>query len=187
MIFPGLTVFQNILFVMACLGIILIIAYAILVFVGHHKRKKIVNTDDIDDNTEEFESVGFLFNAFTIRGSLFCFTFACACTFMLSVFWPLWLAILVGVLIGAIVAIIIAFIERKPLGEIGELGIVSVKIPAQKEGMGKVILLEDNSEIDAETLGKAIKKGKKVIIIENLVNKVLVKKYKKGNNGTRKI
>ena len=188
MIFPGLTVFQNVLFVMCCLGIVLIIAYIILATTGYHKHKKIINTDDIDDNTENFQSVGgFLFNAFSLRGSIFWFTIASAVAFMLSMYLLLWLSIVIGVLVGAVVAIVIALLDRTPLGEVGELGIVSVKIPAEKQGFGKVILVEDNSELDAETDGKAIKKGKKVIIIKNEVNKVLVKKFRKAKNGRRKV
>ncbi|MDD4815993.1 MAG: NfeD family protein [Clostridia bacterium] len=188
MIFQNLTLFQNILFVMGCLGIVLIIAYAIFALSGFHKHKKIVNTDDIDDNQENFESVnGFLFNAFTIRGSIFCFTIATSVAFMLSIYLPIWLSIFVGLFLGAIVAIIVAFFDRTPLGQIGELGVVSVKIPAKAEGFGKVILIEDNSEIDAEAVDKAIKKGKKVIIVERQGNRVLVKKFKKVNDGRRKI
>ena len=52
-------------------------------------------------------------------------------------------------------------------------------IPAENAGMGKVILLGDGVELAACTMNKPLKKGKKVIIAENLGSHVVVKRYKR--------
>lgn len=180
MVFSNLTTFQNITFIIALLSVIILTVYLILPYLDYYKVKEIVNSDDIDSQTEPFENFkGFIVNAFKIKGSLFLLVFASWFCFLFSFFMAEILAVLIGILIGIISALVVALIERKPVGEFGDLAIVSKKIPEKNKGTGKVILLENNSEIDAESTGKAIKKGKKVVVVQNLITKVLVKKFKR--------
>lgn len=179
MIFENLSLFQNIIFIIAILSVILLIVYLILPILDFYKIEEIVNSDDIDRQTEPFEDFnGFILSAFKIKGSLFFLVFASWFCFLFSFFLLNWISILIGVLIGILATIIISFFERKPVAQNGDLAIVSQKIPAKKMGTGKVILLENDSELDAETEGRSIKKGKKVIVVKNLITKVIVEKQK---------
>lgn len=180
MIFKNLSVFQNVLFLLACIGMILLIVYLICFYAGFVRSKKNVTSDDIDDNTENYkEPSKFIMNALTLKGSIFFLSITSATAFLLSLYLQLWLAISIGVVFAIILVLFMAFLDREPLAVQGELGVVSEKIPEKSGGMGKVMLLSEDIEVDAESEGDAIKKGKKVIILENIGNKVLVKKYKK--------
>lgn len=186
MIFENLSLFQNIIFIIAILSTVLLIVYLILPALDYYKSKEIINSDDIDRQTEPFEDInGFILSAFKIKGSLFFLTFASWFCFLFSFFLADWISALIGILIGVCATIIIGLLERKPVGQNGDLAIVSLKIPAKKTGMGKVILLESDSEIDAETEGRSIKKGKNVVVIKNLITKVVVEKQKRKKDETR--
>jgi hypothetical protein len=145
------------------------------------KQKQVVNSDDIDTETEPYENIyGFVKSAFKIKGSIFFLVFASCFCLLFSFFIVNWLSIILGLIIGCVTAIIVGLLDRKPVGEVGDLAIVSLKIPEKNNGMGKVILLENNSEINAESVDKPIKKGKKVVVVERFANKVLVKKLKRN-------
>jgi len=187
MLFINLTIFQNIIFIIAILSAIILIVYLILPALDYYKPKEIVNCDDIDSQTEPYENFnGFIKSAFKIKGSLIFLVFASWSCFSFSFFLVDWLAILIGVFIGAGATIVVGLLGRQPVGENGDLAIVSIKIPEKHKGVGKVILLESNSEVDAESTGKAIKKGKKVVVIQNLISKVIVKKLKHSKAKTSK-
>ncbi|MDD2445831.1 MAG: NfeD family protein [Clostridia bacterium] len=181
MIFASLTIFQNIIFIIATLSIVILIVYIILPLLDI-KQKEVVSSDDIDSETEPYENIyGFVKNAFKIKGSIFFLVFASCLCFLFSFFIDNWISIILGLIFGCAAAIIVGLLDRKPIGEIGDFAIASSKIPEKDCGMGKVILLENNSEVNAESVGKAIKKGKKVIVVERFSNKVIVKKLKRKN------
>lgn len=180
MFFNNLTVFQNVLFLLACLGMILLVVYLICYYTGFVRSKKVITSDDIDDSTENYkETSKFLMNALTIKGSIFCLAISSSMAFLLSFYLTMWLAITIGVVVAVALVIFMAFLDREPIANQEETAVVSEKIPAKNEGSGKVVMLNDNVEIDAESVSGPIKNGKKVIIVENLGNKVLVRKYKK--------
>ena len=175
MIFSNLTILQNLIFIIACVSVLLLLSYLITTIVDRRKNNS-EHTDDIDSERETYDSFwGFLFNAFKIKGSLLFLTFASCIAFVVGIYIPGWVGVLIGVVVGAGLTTLIAYLEREPLSEIGEIGEVSVSIPAKGEGMGKVIL-ENDMEVDAESLSKAIKKGKKVIVKEREATKVYVEK-----------
>ena len=176
MIFSNLSILQNILFIIACLSVLILLIYFVLSFLNYKNKNREI-TDDIDSSAEVYESFwGFLFNAFKIKGSVFFVAFASCIAFVISIYLPVWAGVLIGIIVGFCLTLLIAFLTREPLGEVGELAIVSVDIPEKNQGSGKVILLDDNMEVDAESLGKPIKKGKKVIVKEHQANKVFVEK-----------
>lgn len=179
MIFNSLTLTQNILFIIACIGLLLILAYLILLFSGYIRAKKKIQSDDIDDTTDDYETTSFFCNAFGVRGGIFFFGITATITFVLSLFVTLWLAILIASIIATGVVILISLLDRSPIANRGELAIVTQTIPEKNSGFGKVLLIETNCEVDAETKNGAIKKGKKVVVLENNFNKVLVQKIKK--------
>ncbi|MDD3862554.1 MAG: hypothetical protein PHV79_01690, partial [Clostridia bacterium] len=159
LIFENLTAFQNIMFVISALAFVLLVSY-LIILQFKNKQKEVIVSDDIDSQTEPFEDAfGFIFSAFKIKGCLFLLFFGSISIFLFSLVLETWLAVLIGLLVGCVSTVIVGFIDRKPVGEIGELATVSVEIPAKGKGTGRVILLEDNSEIEAESIGRAIKKG----------------------------
>lgn len=188
MIFPRLPLFHNILFIIALISIFLLVTYLVVNYIDSKQKKREI-TDDIDSMKEEYESFwGFLFNAFKIKGFLFFLSFGTSIAFLVSTFWNVvWAAVLIGVIAGFVLALLIAFLERKPLTSSGEIGCVSVDIPASKSGRGKVIL-ENALEVDAETEGGELKKGEKVIVKKNQADIAVVEKDdQQSEKKTRKI
>ena len=181
MLFPNLTVFQNVLFLIACVGIFLLITYIILVCSGYIVNHKLITSDDIDNDNENFDVKTFILNAFTIKGSIFFLAVFTVCGFILSLFLTLWLALVIAGVLGIATALLSQFFEREHLAATNDLGIVNQRVPAKNQGTGKVILLKSGAEIIAESEGNAIKKGRLVIICEKNGNKNIVKKYKKGS------
>lgn len=180
MIFTNLTVFQNVLFIIACVSLVLLITYLILLYTGYVKTKNKVISDDIDDITDDFEPASFVFNTFKIKGTVFALTIGSTCSFLLSLFATIPVAITISVVLAIGIVLILGYLEREPLANKGEIGIVTEAIPEKSQGMGRVLLIETDSEVDAESTDGAIKKGKKVIIVENIGNKVIVKKFKRS-------
>lgn len=179
MIFQNLSTFQNILFIIACLGIVLVICYLILYYCGIIKLNKNATSDDIDDELESYKNpTKFIFNAFSLKGSIFFIAITSSVGFFLSIFLNIWLSLVIGIVLAVVFCLIIAYVDREPLGKYGEAGLVSVEIPPKSTGYGKVILQDEGIEIDASTEGKLIKKGKKVIILKNNGNSVVVRKHK---------
>lgn len=184
MIFQNLTVFQNILFWLACIGVFLSIVYVVLTLTQYIKPHKQITSDDIDNPNEDYQTSHFIFNALTIKGSIYLLAIFSTFSFAFSLLLPLWIAIVIGAVLGLGIAIVMKFFDREPLADKNDIAIVSQRIPANNEGSGKVILQESGAEITAISTGKAIRKGKKVIIIENKDNIVKVeriKKWKKKN------
>lgn len=187
MIFESLTVFQNIIFIVAILSAIILIVYLILPALDFYKQREVVSSDDIDSQTEPYENInGFILSAFKIKGSLFFLVFASWFCLLFSFFLADWISVLIGIFIGICATIVAGFLGRRPVGENGDLAIVSIKIPGKSMGTGKVILLENDSEVDAETEGHSIKKGKKVVVVQNLITKVIVKKLKRKSEKQKK-
>lgn len=179
MIFGNLSVFQNILFLIACLSMIVLVAYLICHYSGYASTKKGLS-DDFDNPDEDFEDAGkFVVNAFTLKGSIFFVAVGSSFGFLFSLFFAVWLALVLGAALGAGACIAIAFIDREPRITAGTVAIVSENIPENATGSGKVIALCDGVEFAAITNGKAIKKGKRVVVSEHLGNQVLVKKCKR--------
>jgi hypothetical protein len=181
MVFENLSVFQNILFLMACIGIILLAAYLICLASGIRQSKKNLGVDDIDSPLENLEEPAkFVFNAFALKGSIYFWAIASSIAFLVSVFTYEWLGVVIGVVVAALVVIILAYLSRETPNFAGELAIVSEEIG--QDSAGKVILLTDGSELSATTAsGKTIKKNKKVVVVEHTNLGVIVKKYKRHN------
>lgn len=179
MIFENLSVFQNVLFWIAVLSIVVLVAYLICHYCGVLNAQKGI-CDDIDNPNENFdEPAKFVFNALTIKGSIILLTITSSLGFLLCLFLPIWLALSIAGLAANGLVIAVAFADRDPLATGGEVAIVSENIPGENAGMGKVILLGDGVELAACTMNKPLKKGKKVIIAENLGSHVVVKRYKR--------
>lgn len=182
MVFENLSVFQNILFLLACGGVIVLICYLISLHQKTKHKSKNLGVDDIDSPLENFEEPAkFVFNAFALKGSIFFIAVCFSVAFMLSVFMVEWGALLIGAGIGLIVVIAMAFVDRDNLSFAGELAVVSEEIPENNQGFGSVILMSDGALIKASTTGKALKKGKKVLVVEHSLGAVVVKKFKRHN------
>lgn len=181
MIFGNLTVFQNILFIIACMSILLLLVYIVCVLAGGLNKKTNTTSDDIDNSEEDFkEPRKFIYNSFTIKGSIFFLAITCSVGFLLSLFIAIWLALVIGAVLATAGTLAVAFLDREPLAKNGEIAIVSETIPANLEGLGKVIVVRDGAELNAKTnSGKEFKKGKKVIIAEKQENFVIVKRNKR--------
>lgn len=180
MIFESLSVFQNVMFVLACLGIMLVASFLICHYTGLYIAKKNGNTDDFDHMQEEDEEPAkFVVNAFTLKGTVFLFGTTCAVAFLCSLLMNEWIALALGFLIGIGVVFLVAYFDKDLFPLPGKVAIVSEEIPENLTGTGKVIVLEDGRELDAETQGKHLKKGKKVVIVEETGKTLLVKKYKR--------
>lgn len=180
MIFQNLSVFQNIMFVLACLGIMLVVIYLVCHYTGLYIANKHGNTDDFDHLQEEDEEPGkFYINAFTLKGSIILFAITTSVCFLCSLFLNEWIALTIGLVLGAIVTVLFAYFDKDLFPLPGKVAIVSEEIPANSLGKGKVIVLEDGRELDAQTQGKHLKKGKKVVIVEESGKVLVVKKYKR--------
>lgn len=182
MIFSNLSTMQNILFLLACLGVILLVVYIICVITGFVRSKKSVTSDDIDDAAENYnEPTKFIYNAFTIKGSILWLAVTFSLGFFLSLFINPWIALLIGFVVAVGLVLLMAFLDREPLAINGEIAIVTETIPSSDEKKsGKIIVMSDSAELNAFSNGKEIKKGKKVLIVKNLENNtVIVKKFKR--------
>ena len=156
------------------------ISYLILLYSGYIRVRNRISSDDFDDITDDYKPASFIFNTFKIKGTIFFFAIATTACFLLSLFASLAVSITISVVVAFALVLLMAYFEREPLADKGDLGIVTETIPEKSRALGKVILFESGSEVDAETSGGAIKKGKKVIILENIGNKVIVEKYKRS-------
>lgn len=181
MVFENLSVFQNILFLMACIGIILLTAYLICLASGIRQSKKNLGVDDIDSPLENLEEPAkFVFNAFALKGSIYFLAIASSIAFLVSVFTYEWLGVIIGVVVSAIVVIVLALVSKETPNAKGELAIVSEEI--SEDNAGRVILLSDGAELVATSQsGKVLKKNKKVVVVEHTNSGVIVKKYKRHN------
>lgn len=180
MIFNNLSTLQNVLFLLACVSLLLLVSYLILLYTGYVRKKNKISSDDFDDVTDDFKTSSFIFNTFKIKGSIFFFAIAATGSFLLSLFASIAVAISVSVVLAFGLVLLMGYLEREPLAGQGEIGIVTENIPDKNAGFGKVLLVESECEVDAEAKSGAIKKGKKVIILENIGNKVIVEKYKRS-------
>ena len=180
MIFNNLSILQNVLFLLSCVSLLLLVSYLILLYTGYVRKKSKISSDDFDDITDDFKTTSFIFNTFKIKGSIFFFAIAATGSFLLSLFASIAISISVSVILAFGLVLLMGYLEREPLAGCGEIGIVTENIPEKGTGLGKVLLLEAESEVDAEAKNSAIKKGKKVIILENIGNKVIVEKYKRS-------
>ena len=174
MIFTSLSLSQNILFILSAVSLLILISYLILLYSGYVRTKNKISSDDFDDVTDDFKTTSFLFNTFKIKGTVFFLSIATTVAFLLSLFTSLVISISVALLVAFGLAVLMGYLERVPLADNGEFGIVTKTIPEKSKGLGKVLL------INSDCGHGAIKKGKKVIIIENIGNKVFVKKIKRS-------
>lgn len=182
MIFQTLSVFQNIMFVLSCLGIMLVACFLICHYTGLYITKKNGITDDFDHLQEEDEEPAkFVVNAFTLKGTVFLFGVGTSASFLLSLFLVEWLSLLLGFIIGIGAVFMVAYFDKDLFPLPGKVAIVSEEIPENASSFGKVIVLEDGRELNAITHGKTLKKGKKVVIVEETENALVVKKYKRHN------
>ena len=180
MIFQNLSVFQNIMFVLACLGVMLVIVYLACHYTGLYIANKHGNTDDFDHMQEEDEEPAkFYVNAFTLKGSIILFAITTAVCFLCSLLVNDWIALAIGLVVGAGITVLFAYFDKDLFSLPGKVAIVSEEIPEHNSGTGKVIVLEDGRELDATTQGKHLKKGKKVVIVEESDKVLVVKKYKR--------
>ena len=180
MIFENLSVFQNIMFVLSCLGIMLVACFLICHYTGLYIAKKNGITDDFDHLQEEDdEPAKFVVNAFTLKGTIFLFGVGTSAGFLLSLFLVEWLSLVLGFVLGAGAVLLVAYFDKDLFPLPGKVAIVSEDIPENAETKGKVIVLEDGREFDAITYGKTLKKGKKVVIVEETEKALIVKKYKR--------
>lgn len=182
MIFQNLSLFQNILFIISCMGILLLIVYIVCILSGAVNKKNNTTSDDIDNSEEDFkEPRKFIYNSLTIKGSIFFVAITCSVGFLLSLFINIWIALAIGAVLALAGTLLVGFFDREPLAKNGEIAIVSETIPPKQEGAGKIIILNDGAELNAKTnSGKELKKGKKVVITEKQNNIVFVKRHK-GN------
>lgn len=188
MIFENLSLFQNILFLVACLSAAMVIIFLILSYSGLHNSKLSGESDDFDHSQEERDDPKkFVANALTLKGSIFLIAITSSVGFFLSLFMAVWLGLLIGFILGLVAALSMAFFDREKVLNNGKVGLISEEVPENLSGMGKVILLEEGgAELDAVTYGKTLKKGKKVMISEEKDTFVVVKKFKRQNKECKK-
>lgn len=186
MIFGNLSIFQNILFLIACMGILLMLVYIICILAGAINKKNSTTSDDIDNSEEDFkETRKFIYNSFTIKGSILFLAITASIGFFLSLFINIWLALVIGAVVAVLGTLAVGYLDREELAQDGEIAIVSETIQPNQANTGKVIVLSDGAQLDAKTnSGKELKKGKKVIITEKQDKFVLVKKFKGAKKWT---
>ena len=165
-----------------CFGIvgsILFVIYLILMWAGYYNLKRKYVSDDIDMPNEVNETfVGFMLASLTVRGSIIIMAFAGFICFAFSFFAPNAVSIIVGLLLGLLASVVATFILRRPVVHEGQTAVVSEKI--SKDNLGKIILDENGTEVEAKLDGiKAIKKGSAVIITSYENGKAVVKKINK--------
>ena len=180
MIFENLSIFQNVMFILSCLGMLLLASFLICHYTGLYIAKRNGMTDDFDHMQEEDEEPAkFVVNAFTLKGTVFLFFSTCVVAFLCSLIMNEWIALALGFLVGVGVVLLVAYFDKDLFPLPGKVAIVSEEIPENCAGTGKVIVLDDARELDAKTHGKMLKKGKRVVIVEENNKVLLVKKYKR--------
>lgn len=181
----SLSELQQVMFIIATVATSLMILLIIMMLIGMDGGEAFdgdidvdmdVDIDDVDGgsfsdsidvyNQESFFSLGGL-KIITIRGMLAFFSIGGWVVFIMADTSPIWLAFLVGFASGSVAAILLAMVMRaifrlESSGNldystaIGKTGTVYIRIPKNKEGKGKIMLVHQGKMIEVDAITKGL-------------------------------
>lgn len=194
----SLSVFQQIMFVIAVPSTLILIIFLIMMIIGIDGTDAFGGDVDIDVsgidaiNDEPFSDISGL-RILSVRGALTFLSVGPWMAFILDNTMKSWLAGILGLLSGALAAFLLALAFRASLklenegnvdyhNSIGKIGVVYLRIPAARTGKGKinVTVQERYVEIDAITDDEeVIATGTNVTVVDILNDTTVIVKRTK--------
>ncbi len=164
----NMTAFQQTFFVIAIVATVVMIILIILMFVGMDEIDSFEGAvDDMDFdldaiNDEPISGIGGL-RILSIRGVLAFLSIGGWTTYLLSDAMPEWAAALVGAVAGAIAAFLLAYALKQAMrlessgnldykSAIGKPAMIYIRVPADRNGRGKVILNHQGKMVEVDAL-----------------------------------
>ena len=194
----SLSIFQQIMFVIAVPSTIILIIFLIMMIIGIDGSDAFGGDVDLDVsgvdaiNDEPFSDISGL-RILSVRGALTFLSVGPWMAFIFDNFMKSWLAGILGLLSGALAAFLLALAFKASLklenegnidyhNSIGKIGVVYLRIPASRAGKGKinVTVQERYVEIDAITdEEEIIATGTNVTVVDVLNDTTVIVKRTK--------
>lgn len=164
----NMTAFQQTFFVIAIVATVIMIILIIMMFIGMDEVDGFDATvDDLDldvdmINDEPISGIGGL-KILSIRGVLAFLSIGGWTTYLLSDTLEEWLALLIGIIAGSIAAVLLAYALKSAMrlessgnldykGAVGKTAMVYIRIPALRNGRGKVIMNHQGKTLEVDAL-----------------------------------
>jgi len=194
----ALSSFQQVMFIIAVPATLILIIFLILMIIGIDGTDAFGGDLDMDVsgvdsiNDEPFSDISGL-RILSVRGALTFFSIGPWMGFILDKYLDTWLAGVLALLSGGLAAYLLALAFKASLrlenegnidynNAIGKIGVVYLRIPASREGKGKINVTVQERYVEIEAItddDDVIATGSNVVVVDVLnINTVIVRRAK---------